>query len=111
MKTLPASNDVSAARERLAADFNALVAHAEELLHATTTLSSEGVDAARQRLTQSIQQVREQIGPARDRALERSRLAVDEAMRYARERPWQTAAAVVLLGLFVSLLTSSRRSS
>lgn len=111
MKSLSASSDVSAARERLAADFSSLVAHAEELIHATSSLSSEGVDVARQKLTQSIQQMKEQIAPARDYALERTRAAVDQAVGYARQNPWRTAAALVLVGLFVSFLSSSGRRS
>lgn len=112
MKNLSATTDISAARERLASDFSSLISHAEELLQATTTLSGESVDMARQRLTDSIEQVKSQIGPARDYAIEKARMAVDQAVTYARERPWQVVAAAVLVGLFVSFISSgSRRSS
>ena len=110
MKNLPATADVSAARESLSADFQSLVSHAEELLQATTTLSGEGVDLARRKLNESIGQVKSQIGPARDAAIERTRQAVDGAVTYARERPVQTVAIVVLAALAIGFIGSLGRS-
>ena len=113
MKNLAATQDVTTAREHLSSDFQSLVNHAEELLLATTTLSSEGVDLARQKLSQSLQQVRTQVAPMRDAAIERARAAASTATTYAKENPWQTAAVVVLAALaigFVSRLGRTEKS-
>ena len=106
MKNPYSSADVSAARDTLTSDFQSLVGHAEDLLHATTSLSSEGVDAARQKLNDSLRQVKAQLGPMRDAAYERSKLAVDTAVTFAREKPWQTAAVVCLAALAIGFISS-----
>ncbi|MDB5970860.1 MAG: Membrane-anchored ribosome-binding protein inhibits growth in stationary phase, ElaB/YqjD/DUF883 [Hydrocarboniphaga sp.] len=106
MKNLSSAADVGAARENLASDFHSLVNHAEELLHATTSLSNETVDMARQKLNDSLRQVKAQIGPVRDAAYERGKLAVDTAVTFARERPWQTAAIVCLAALTIGFIGS-----
>jgi ElaB/YqjD/DUF883 family membrane-anchored ribosome-binding protein len=80
MKNLSSTSDVSAVRESLTSDFQSLVSHAEELLHATTSLSNEGVDMARQKLNDSLRQVKAQIGPVRDAAFERGKIAIDTAV-------------------------------
>lgn len=112
MKNLSSTTDVSAARESLTSDFQSLVSHAEELLHATTSLSNEGVDMARQKLNDSLRQVKAQIGPVRDAAFERGKIAVDTAVTFARDKPWQTAAIVCLAALtigFIGSLGSSKK--
>lgn len=112
MKNPASSIDVGAARDTLTRDFQSLVSHAEDLLHATTSLSNEGVDMARQKLGDSLRQVKAQIGPVRDAALERGKLAVDTAVTFARDKPWQTAAVVCLAALtigFIASLGSSKK--
>jgi ElaB/YqjD/DUF883 family membrane-anchored ribosome-binding protein len=112
MKNLSSTSDVSAVRESLTSDFQSLVSHAEELLHATTSLSNEGVDMARQKLNDSLRQVKAQIGPVRDAAFERGKIAVDTAVTFARDKPWQTAAIVCLAALtigFIGSLGSSKK--
>ncbi len=106
---LPSTADVSAARESLNSDFMALVSHAEDLLKATTSLSSEGADIARAKLNESLQAVKNQLGPVRDAAMERTKAAVDTAVTYARDRPWQTAAIVVLTALAIGFIGSFGR--
>lgn len=106
MKNLSSTADVSAARESLSKDFHSLVSHAEELLQATTSLSNEGVDLARQKLNDSLRQVKAQIGPVRDLAMERGKLAVDTAVTFARDKPWQTAAIVCLAALTIGFIGS-----
>lgn len=110
MKNLSSTADVSAARESLTSDFQSLVSHAEELLQATTTLSNEGVDLARQKLSESLSQVKSQLGPVRDKAVEQTKVAVDAAVTFARDRPWQAAAVVVLAALTIGFIGSLGRS-
>lgn len=111
MKNMSSTADISHARDNLSRDFQSLVDHAEQLLQATTSLKNEGVDLARHKLNESLEQVKAQIGPMRDAAVERSRLAMDASVRYAREKPRQAAAIVCLAALtigFISHLGSSR---
>jgi ElaB/YqjD/DUF883 family membrane-anchored ribosome-binding protein len=107
---LASTSDVAAAREHLGNDFQSLVSHAEELLQATTTLSGETVDLARQKLSQSLSQVKSQAIPLRDAAIERSKAAADAAIVYAREKPWQTAAIVVLAAFAIGFISKIGRS-
>jgi ElaB/YqjD/DUF883 family membrane-anchored ribosome-binding protein len=107
---LSATSDVASAREHLGQDFQSLVSHAEELLQATTTLSGETVNLARQKLSDSLEQVKSQAIPLRDAAIERGKAAADAAIVYAREKPWQTAAIVVLAALAIGFISNIGRS-
>lgn len=106
MATTP---DVGKASNHIAGDFRMLAEHAEELLRATTSATSENVRMAREHLDSSLHNARRHLEDAHAQAAERARAAIASATTYARERPYQVIAAAVLLGATVGLLSALRR--
>jgi ElaB/YqjD/DUF883 family membrane-anchored ribosome-binding protein len=102
-------SDVSAAGDQLVADFRTMIADAEELLKVTQSISGQGVEAAREKLVRNIQVMRDRIAPAQTYALDKTKAAIDATVTCVRERPWQTLAVVMLVGLVVGVM--STRSS
>jgi ElaB/YqjD/DUF883 family membrane-anchored ribosome-binding protein len=86
----------------LAASMQGLTSHAEALLQSTATLSSEGVAALRQGLSDSLNSVREQT-------MARSRQVAGATQTYVHEKPWQAIAIAALLGVAIGFLGRGAR--
>lgn len=106
-----ADADVGLARDRIASDFRSLANHAEELLRATTSMTGDSVKVARDQLDGSLRQARAHLDDVHAQAMERARQAVGTAAGYVRERPYQTLAIAVLLGLAVGIASAASRKN
>lgn len=104
-----ADADIGKARDHIASDFRSLANHAEELLRATTSMTGDSVKVAREQLNASLRQARAHLDDAHAHAMERARVAVGTAVGYVRERPYQTLAIAVLLGLAVGIASAASR--
>ena len=104
-----ASPDFDTARDRLTGDFRLLAQHAEELLQATKSIAGENVQSAREHLVASLDNVRSHVGAAHDQFVDHARAAATASMNYVRERPYQTLAAVLALGLIAGFIGAAQR--
>lgn len=95
-------------RDKLMADFNAVVVDAEQLLK---SLASEGGDKAQELRAKA----EERLGIAKERLLEiektlgvKAKAAADATEAYVQEHPWQTLGIAAALGVLVGLLLNRR---
>lgn len=95
------------ARERFAADLQALSDHAQELLQATSTVSGESIAAAREQLQESLNLAGEHLTRLQNEAAERGRRVAEQADSYVHENPWQSIAIGMVAGLALGLAGSS----
>ena len=98
---------VGEARSRFISDLQALAGHAQELLQATTTISTEGVAAARQKLGQSLDVAGESIKKFQADTLDRGRKVAQQTDSYVHENPWQAIAIGMVAGLALGLAGGS----
>ncbi|MGQ0503643.1 MAG: DUF883 family protein [Panacagrimonas sp.] len=105
LATSPSAN--ANARDRFVSDLQSLSTHAQELLHVTSTVSGEGVAAAREQLKESVRIARENLKQLQGEALERGREIARQADTYVRGNPWQALVVGVAAGLFLGFASSS----
>ena len=101
-----ASKDIDKARKRISSDFSALATHAEDLLKATASASGDGVDKARAQLKDSLQTIRTQLESVESAAIDQGKAAINATSEMVRDKPWQTIAIAVAVGVVVGCLTS-----
>lgn len=98
---------IGEARSRFISDLQALAGHAQELMQATTTISTESVAAAREKLGQSLDVAGESIKKFQADTLDRGRKVVQQTDSYVRENPWQAIAIGMVAGLALGLAGGS----
>ncbi len=101
-------SEMSMARERLAADFRAVVADAEELLQLTAGQAGEKAGAARERIQQRLRLARAELDRAEATALRKAREAAAATDGYVHAHPWTTAGIAAGAGLLLGMLISRR---
>lgn len=101
------SAESNSARERFVTDLQSLSSHAQELLQVTSTLSGEGVAAAREQLAQSVRAAGETLTRLQTEAMDRGRRVAEQADSYVHQKPWQSIALGVAAGMVLGLATAS----
>lgn len=97
-----------AAKDKLITDFKAVMADAEELLHATANQAGEKVTAARGRVQERLRQAREELDRAETAVTIRARAAARATDGYVHEHPWSIAGVCAGVGLLIGMLISRR---
>ena len=97
-----------ATRDRLITDFKAVVADAEELLHATANQAGEKVTAVRGRIQEKLRVVKEELDDAETSVVNKAKAAARETDAYVHERPWTAAGVAAGVGLLIGMLISRR---
>jgi ElaB/YqjD/DUF883 family membrane-anchored ribosome-binding protein len=97
-----------AAKDKLITDFKAVMADAEELLHATANQAGEKVTAARGRVQERLRQAREELDRAETAVTNRTRAAARATDGYVHEHPWSIAGVCAGVGLLIGMLISRR---
>lgn len=95
-------------KEKLMEDLRLVVEDAEELLRATANQAGEGAAAARARIQESLQVVKERLVSAQDTVIERSRQAAKDADQYVHDNPWQAIGISACVGAIVGMLIARR---
>lgn len=95
------------ARDRFVADLQSLSTHAQELLQVTSTVSGEGIAAAREQLQESVRTATETLKRLQSEAIERGRKMAQQADTYVHENPWQAMAMGLVAGLVLGFASSS----
>jgi ElaB/YqjD/DUF883 family membrane-anchored ribosome-binding protein len=97
----------SAARDRFVRDLQDLSAHAHELLRVTSTISEQGVAAARAQLVQSLGSIGDSLKRWQDEAITQGRRIADRTDSYVHENPWPAIGAGVLVGVALGVAGGS----
>ncbi len=96
--------ETEATKEKLIADFKALVADSEELLKATASQAGEKASAARQRIEQRLQEAKSTISEAEGILIDKTREMAKVADDYVRQNPWGAVGIATGIGLVLGLL-------
>jgi ElaB/YqjD/DUF883 family membrane-anchored ribosome-binding protein len=105
---MTAAHDTQVAKDKLVADFKAVVSDAEELLKATANQTGERAQAARARIEESLSEAREQLAALQDDILDRSKAAARATNQLVHDNPWQSVAVAAAVGFFLGLITGRR---
>lgn len=101
-------SDIQVSREKLLADFNAVVGDAEQLLK---SVASEGGDKAQQlrvKVEQNLNVAKARLLEIEGSLEEKAKAAVEVTEGYVQEHPWQTLGIAAALGVLVGLLLNRR---
>ncbi len=99
-------------KDKLIAQFNAVVAETEQLLKTAATAGGEQVDAVRASAEHSLKNARSRLRDLQHAATDRVEAASGRADEYVHENPWQSigviAGVTVVAGVVIGLLLSRR---
>ncbi len=102
----------NAIKHKLLADFNAVVAEADQLLKLVTEEGGGKADALRDKVERNLNAAKESFRSLEDAVLEKSRATARATDEYVHENPWQTvgvaAGLSVIFGVAIGLLISRR---
>jgi ElaB/YqjD/DUF883 family membrane-anchored ribosome-binding protein len=105
------NEDLVESRERIAADFEALLDDTENLLRAVAGAGGETVKTARNRIQDRIADLKRVVGDGQDGAMHEMRAAAKEvrgaakkADRYVHQNPWPAIGGALLVGIGLGLL-------
>jgi len=96
------------ARDRLVADFRAVIGDTEELLRATANQTGERVSAAREKVEERLREARDQLAELQDSVAQRARQAAGATDEYVHDHPWQSVGVAAAVGFLLGLLTCRR---
>jgi ElaB/YqjD/DUF883 family membrane-anchored ribosome-binding protein len=100
--------ELALAREKLVADFKAIVADAEELLQVTAGQAGEKAGAVRDRIQQRLRLARAEFDAIEALALRRARHAASATDGYVHTHPWTAAGIAAGVGMLIGMLISRR---
>ena len=87
-------------------ELNRIVDQAESLLRSLGEQGGEAAEAARERVTQTLQQAKAKLAATATDAEQVVESLADRADGFVRSNPWQAVAVAALLGGVVTLLIS-----
>jgi len=96
------------ARDRLVADFRAVIGDTEELLRATANQTGERVTAARERLEERLREARDQLTELQATVSQRARMAASATDEYVHDHPWPSVGVAAAVGFLLGMLTCRR---
>ena len=106
--TATVSKEAAVAKEKLAEDLKAVIADAEELLRATAGEAGERFAATRQKVQESIERARAELGDVEDLLVDHGKEAARVADEYVRAHPWQSVGIAAGIGIIIGLLITRR---
>jgi ElaB/YqjD/DUF883 family membrane-anchored ribosome-binding protein len=105
------NGDIKESRERIAADFEALLDDTENLLRAVAGAGGETVKSARSRIQSRIDELKELLADGQDSALHEVRsaakdvrVAAKRADKFVHQNPWPAIGGALLIGVGLGLL-------
>jgi len=101
-------NEMAASKDKLMADFRAVILDAEELLHATASQAGEKVSAARGRVQESLLTAKEELQHIEAAAVDKTKVAAHATDTYVHQHPWQTAGIAAAVGVVIGMLIGRR---
>jgi len=102
------SSNIAAPKDKLMEDLRLVVTDAENLLRATANQAGEGAAAARARIQESLQVVKERLVDAESDMIERTQEAAKATDQYVHDNPWKAIGISALAGAIVGMLIARR---
>jgi ElaB/YqjD/DUF883 family membrane-anchored ribosome-binding protein len=101
-----------AMKQKLLADFNAVVSEADQLLKLVTDEGGDKFSALRSKVEKNLNAAKERLRGLEDAVMERTRATARATDEYVHDNPWQTvgiaASLSAVLGVAVGLLLCRR---
>ncbi|QDX82998.1 hypothetical protein B9N43_14095 [Denitratisoma sp. DHT3] len=95
-------------KEKLIADFNVVVADAEELLKATAGQASGKVEELRGRVQDRLAQAKASLVDAQEAVVAKAKAVGHATDDYVHDNPWKSVGIAAGIGLVVGLLIGRR---
>ena len=99
---------IDSSRQKLAGDFRNVVTDIEELLKATAGQTSSQVLSSRDRVAESLKQMRIELESAERAAIAKAKHAAAEVDHYAHENPWQAVGIAAGIGFLLGVVVARR---
>jgi ElaB/YqjD/DUF883 family membrane-anchored ribosome-binding protein len=90
-------------KDKLAADFRALISDAEELLRTTAGYSGDSLAVARTRLAAKVEEWKGLMAQGQDLALDRGKRAAEMTDQYVRDNPWRAVGITLAIGIILGM--------
>jgi len=101
-------SDTTAAKEKLSADFRAVMNDIDALMSATTNKAEGEASALRARIAEQLDHAKERAINLEHEALDRAKRAAGATDEYVHSHPWQAIGAAAALGLALGVLIGRR---
>lgn len=112
MENAMSHSSAETVKRKLLADFNAVVAEADQLLKLVTEEGGDRADAFRSKVGRSLDSAKTRLRSMEDAVMDTTRATARATDEYVHENPWQTVGAAAalgaLFGVAISLLISRR---
>lgn len=95
-------------RDKLAADFQAVMEDIEALIGAEGEKAESEVKALRARIRDKLDQTRRTVAHFQEESFERAREAARKTDDYVHDHPWQAVGVGAALGLVIGVLIGRR---
>ena len=99
---------IDSTRQKLAGDFRSVVTDVEELLKATAGQTGGQLSNARDRVAESMKQMRVELENAEHAAIAKAKHAAAEVDHYAHENPWQAVGIAAGIGFLIGVVVARR---
>lgn len=94
--------------EQLKVELKALAETIEAMLGHSTAQSKDEIARLRGRIELMLQNTREQLGDAKDRLAEQTKMVADKADNYVHDNPWTGIGVGAAIGLVLGILLAKR---
>lgn len=101
-------SDTTLAKEKLAADFRAVMDDIDSLMTATGNQAEGEVKALRARIRERLDGAKDRLLDAQHEAVERAKAAATATDNYVHEKPWQAIGVAAAVALAVGVLIGRR---
>jgi len=101
-------SETTLAKDKLAADFRAVMSDIDALMTATTNKADGEVKALRSRILDRLDGAKEKLLDAQHDAVQRAKDAATATDDYVHARPWQAIGAAAAIGLALGVLIGRR---
>jgi ElaB/YqjD/DUF883 family membrane-anchored ribosome-binding protein len=101
-------SDTTLAKEKLAADFRAVMDDIDSLMTATGNQAEGEVKALRARIRERLDGAKDRLLDAQHEAVERAKAAATATDNYVHEKPWQAIGVTAAVALAVGVLIGRR---
>ncbi len=103
-----AKSDIQVSREKLMADFNAVVADAEQLLKSVASEGGDKAQALRSKAEENLKVAKARLLEIEGQLEVKAKEAAKLTEGYVQEHPWQTLGIAAAIGVLVGLLLNRR---
>ena len=99
---------IESSRQKLAGDFRSVVTDVEELLKATAGQTGGQISGTRDRIAESLKEMRAELERAEHAALAKAKHAAHEVDEYAHQNPWQAVGIAAGIGVLIGIVIARR---